>query len=286
VAQNPHRLMDKTHLSVDQAEERGFIHRDYIAHCFRWSHVVKTLMRGHAYKGSHIIDVGCGKDQPLPRLLYSNKMTGFCYTGIDINKMDVHDALYTAHMNRKIRVAIHEKTDASVLDPAKLRWGLGTHLVALEVLEHVQPFIAHRMLRNFKRLLAEDATLFISTPVYNGSAAGNHINEMGRNTLGAAFEHLGYTVVGSYGTFASQSELKGVMTKEHLTLLDQLGNYYDTNVLATFFAPIYPQASRNNLWVLKNRETPFEKRAFDGELDGSEPNQNPDIIELFHGRDE
>jgi hypothetical protein len=28
------KSIDNTHLSIDQAEERGFIHRDYIAHCF------------------------------------------------------------------------------------------------------------------------------------------------------------------------------------------------------------------------------------------------------------
>ena len=27
--------IDNTHLSIDQAEARGFIHRDYIAHCLR-----------------------------------------------------------------------------------------------------------------------------------------------------------------------------------------------------------------------------------------------------------
>ena len=31
--------IDNTHLSIDQAEARGFIHRDYIAHCLRWTHV-------------------------------------------------------------------------------------------------------------------------------------------------------------------------------------------------------------------------------------------------------
>ena len=40
---NGQRKIDKTHLSCDQAEERGFLHRDYIAHCLRWSHIVKHL---------------------------------------------------------------------------------------------------------------------------------------------------------------------------------------------------------------------------------------------------
>ena len=47
---DPGRSIDKTHLSIDQAEERGFIHRDYLAHCFRWSHVVKHLGKKKLYK--------------------------------------------------------------------------------------------------------------------------------------------------------------------------------------------------------------------------------------------
>ena len=35
------KAIDKTFLSIDQAETRGFLHRDYIAHCLRWTHVVK-----------------------------------------------------------------------------------------------------------------------------------------------------------------------------------------------------------------------------------------------------
>ena len=65
MSQNPDRQYDKTHLSIDLAEERGFIHRDYIAHCFRWSHVTKYLMAQAKYKRVLIMDVGCGKDFTL-----------------------------------------------------------------------------------------------------------------------------------------------------------------------------------------------------------------------------
>ena len=48
--------IDNTHLSIDQAEERGFIHRDYIAHCLRWTHVAKYLHLKSRYKTARIID--------------------------------------------------------------------------------------------------------------------------------------------------------------------------------------------------------------------------------------
>ena len=57
--------IDNTHLSIDQAEARGFIHRDYIAHCLRWTHVSKYLHLQARYKTARVIDIGCGKDMPL-----------------------------------------------------------------------------------------------------------------------------------------------------------------------------------------------------------------------------
>ncbi len=251
---NPNRMLDKSHLSIDLAEERGLIHRDYIAHCFRWSHVVKLLMRNHSYKGARIIDIGCGKDQPLPRLMYANKMTGFYYTGIDINNLIAHEMLAKAHSNRKILTQLIQNQDASLLDPERLKWGKGNYLVCFEVLEHMHPVIMGRMLKHWHNLLNDDAIVFVSTPVYNGSAAANHINEMSRETLMAAFGHHKWEIVANYGTFASISDLQKVMSDSDIELLNELRNYYDTNVLATIFAPKYPKASRNNLWVLKKSE--------------------------------
>ena len=276
---NPNRHYDKSHLSIDQAEERGFVHRDYIAHCFRWSHVVKTLMSRHQYKGAHILDVGCGKDQPLPRLLYSNKMTGFKYTGIDMNSMDFHPTLAKAHANGKVEVGLMEQTDSSIVLPEELPWGKADFLVAFEILEHIQPYICRRMIKSWKEQVHENGILFVSTPVYNGSAAANHINEMGRKTLGKAFESMGFTILGNYGTFASKSDMYPNMTEEHKSVYDKLREYYDSNVLSTIFAPMYPQGSRNNLWVLRNSFTPAGEDMFLGwKLD---ENQNANILDLF-----
>ena len=36
--------IDNTHLSIDQAEARGFIHRDYIAHCLRHLSVIASIL--------------------------------------------------------------------------------------------------------------------------------------------------------------------------------------------------------------------------------------------------
>ena len=51
--------MDGTHLSVEQAETRGFLHRDYIAHCLRWTKIAKDLGISGRFKETDLIDVGC-----------------------------------------------------------------------------------------------------------------------------------------------------------------------------------------------------------------------------------
>ena len=57
------KTVDTTFLSLDNAEERGFIHRDYIAHCMRWTHVIKQLPRGKLYERATIVDAGCGRER-------------------------------------------------------------------------------------------------------------------------------------------------------------------------------------------------------------------------------
>ena len=176
--QDPGRTIDKTHLSIDQAEDRGFIHRDYLAHCFRWSHVVKHLGKKKLYKRAKIIDIGCGKEIPLLKTLYTMKMTPKEYMAIDVNNINFQD------IHRKIiekmgddNFYLAEGTDFSeVLFPLDL---LYPHVITcFEVLEHNAPDKVIKILDNIHKIANKDTTIFISTPVFNGKAAANHINEM------------------------------------------------------------------------------------------------------------
>jgi 2-polyprenyl-3-methyl-5-hydroxy-6-metoxy-1,4-benzoquinol methylase len=257
---NPNRTIDKTHLSIDQAEERGFIHRDYIAHCFRWSHVVKFLMQRHRFKSEIIMDVGCGKDLPLPRLMYANKMTDFAYIGIDMNHLTMPEMLVTAVKNRKADIQLLGGKDASKIKYEELEFEHPTVAVCFEVLEHVHPTICQALVRNVHALLADGGHAFFSTPIYNGSAAANHINEMGRGVLTSLFESVGFNIEANYGTFASQSELIPIINENHMqNIWNALANYYDSNVLSTIFAPMFPHVSRNNLWHLRKLAAPIPK---------------------------
>jgi hypothetical protein len=291
MSRNPDRIFDKTHLSIDLAEERQLIHRDYLAHCLRWSHTVKYLLAQHKYKDSIIVDVGCGKEMPLAKMLYVNKMTPQLYVGVDVNKMEVPEML----LGKKIPIRLFAETDFCALTADQISDSRRPDLITcFEVLEHVTPSYCRKMLAHMRSVVEPDGgAVIISTPCFNGSAAGNHINEMTYQALGSLFEDLGFTIEDHYGTFASQTDYKEdlgndayhVEDGEHKYTLrgayEALKDYYDSNLLAILFAPLFPSKSRNCLWRLRPVRKEGEPLLFPELKDVEEPwSQHKDYKEL------
>ena len=239
------KAIDNTHLSMDLAETRGFIHRDYIAHCLRWSHVAGFLSQKKRYLSADILDIGCGKDVPLLRLLYSSRLipvTG-SYTGIDYNYLEKPFNM------GKFPYELIGSTDVCEWDD---RGDTFAVITCFEVLEHVEPGHSFRMLKRMRELVEDGGDIFISTPCFNGQAAANHVNEMTFEALKAMIQLAGLKIQNVYGTFASIRDYKGYIARDGLqTLFDKLSAYYDTNYLSTIFAPLYPEHARNALWHLK-----------------------------------
>lgn len=270
------KAIDNTHLSIDVAEDRGFVHRDYIAHCHRWSHVVKFLGQGHRFKTSRILDIGCGKDVPLAKSLYSQKFVVEQYVGVDYNKKLNLDPFHSGRFPIAAFGEIDFSNDVYVSEDGELvvasKQGAKTFdipniFTCFEVIEHVEPAHARLMLENVHSIMEEryeydvangndepGGHFFLSTPCYDSvvGAAGNHVSEISRLALGALLEDIGFEIVGNYGTFASIRDYEDVLRKDgHGPLFDNLRKYYDVNLLATIFAPLYPQYARNNLWHLR-----------------------------------
>jgi 2-polyprenyl-3-methyl-5-hydroxy-6-metoxy-1,4-benzoquinol methylase len=243
------KAIDKTHLSIDQAEERGFIHRDYIAHCLRWTHVVKFLSQKQRYKDAQILDIGCGKEVPLAKLMYSSRYIVKKYAGIDVNKMVVPQMFHTGKF--PIELYSGDAADLSVED-----LGFQPNIVTcFEVLEHVEPAHARDIMLNVLTLADPEADIFISTPNWDPhvGAAANHVNEMRYEALGAMLEDIGYHIQDTWGTFASIKDYKSYIEEtEFKAFFEAARGYYDVNYLATIFAPILPpELARNVLWHLK-----------------------------------
>jgi len=249
---NPNREIDKTHLSIDNAESRGFIHRDYIAHCLRWSHVCKHMHKFNFYKRARILDVGCGKELPLLKTLYTSRLSPMTYTGFDVNRINC-SILPNIEAKMGIdNVEIWDKTDFSEADIN----GLGPFniITCFEVLEHVTPKKCIKILKRIHSFMNEYTVCFISTPVWNGKAAANHINEMTYGALGALLENLKFNIVDHWGTFASQRDIEPQIENLEISkIYNRLKEYYDSNYISTIFAPLFPGKSRNILWKLRKQ---------------------------------
>lgn len=245
--------IDKTHLSIDTAEERGFIHRDYIAHCLRWTHVIRYMLQKHRYKRADILDVGCGREFPLAKTLYTSKASPYLYHGIDVNKLERPEMFAD-----KSWFSFEGETDVAEL-PADHFAGPFNLVVSFEVLEHVEPAHARRLLQAMHRFLSDDGVAFISTPVWDPQtgAAANHVNEMKYVPLGLAIEECGFEILNVQGTFASQKDAEPALANtfgpESMFIYHRLKEYYDSNYLATLFAPLVPWAARNCMWTLRRR---------------------------------
>lgn len=256
--------IDNTMLSIDQAETRGFIHRDYIAHCLRWTHVAKYLQKSGRYQSVKLLDIGCGKEVPLAKLMYSSRLnpTTGVYVGLDYNKLEYPDMFHTG------KFPLHLVSQCVFPDTFAERKKAVSNvrcvelpdkydvIVCFEVAEHVEPDGTKKLLEGIRDHLAPGGIAFMSTPCYDSSvgAAGNHVNEMSHDAFGAMIEYVGLTVENVYGTFASISDYKNHMGKEELVVFERMRAYYDTNYLATIFAPLFPKQSRNCIWELTYSE--------------------------------
>ena len=246
------KAIDKTYLSVDQAERRGFLHRDYIAHCFRWSHVIKWMSQRRRYEDLLMLDIGCGKEAPMLKMIYSSKMRVRSYVGVDAGPIQVNLNTMPSFPYVLMDNLEFDKAGKDVMPP----WEddeLFDVAVCFEVLEHMEPLQMIAVLQKIKSLVKPKADIFISTPNWDRThCAGNHVNEIRYEALGAVLEREGFTVHESFGTFASLKDYEHLIPEPWKKLQEKLREYFDTNVLACIFAPMFPAESRNCLWHLKN----------------------------------
>lgn len=270
--------IDKTHLALDNAADRLFIHRDYLAHCLRWDYVANKYIRRLVAKHEDVsvLDVGCGKDLPLARCLYTNRIFPARYVGCDVNKLELGPILEKAAAI-KDRITLLEKCDFAegnvvtdvdqdgVVHIDYKTTGYGDQFImkfdvitSLEVLEHVEPDHAVRLIQKMKQHLKPDGVIFISTPCYSEAkgAAANHVNEMKRDALGYVFEREGLMVVGNWGTFGDSRIVQAACEAEGMSprIMEALKAWHGTETFANLFAPAFPELARNNFWMLKHSD--------------------------------
>lgn len=245
------KSIDSTYLRIAaDTSRKGYIHRDYLAHCLRYSHVAKYMMEGKKHLTAHVLDVGCGREAPLARLLFSMMMvhsTG-TYTGVDYGPIPWPETI--KRDTDRFNATFHEKTDFTSFEPKRKAYDV---ITSFEVLEHVEAEHAFRMMTKMRSLLAKNGRCFLSTPCYDPKvgAADNHVNEMSHLGFKALIVLAGFEIESVWGTFASQRDYKQLMTAGQREVFEKLSDYYDSGVLACFMAPMFPEQARNCIWQLK-----------------------------------
>lgn len=265
------RDVDTTEINVGRMYYRGYIHRDYLAHMLRWNHV-RQFTRRPRNPNMRLLDVGCGASVPLVMTLFSERIvhkdmqtkapgTGV-HVCIDYGKIDAAQILHNSTKNGTYNMALYPNTDFIDWSPsvqptnaADLNKRIKIPekydvIVCFEVLEHVRPLHAFKMLCKMADCLDEEGVAFLSTPCFDPrvGAAANHINEMTHSAFGAMIKAAGLRIEMVWGTFASQKDYKKFMPPAHKQVFDELSKYYDTEILSCFFAPLYPAQSRNCIW--------------------------------------
>lgn len=255
-----------TELSIDYAEDKLIQHRDYIAHCLRWTHALRRLKIN-----MNVLDFGCGHGE-LAEVMYRNRYKGNCYLGLDIRK---HVIEQNREKFKEVPWVSFNEADLCVPDFKLPLQGVNSDehvavrgfdlIVSYEVIEHIGKHRGPQFLENIAKLMNKNTTLLLSTPAYDPQvgAAGNHTYDAG-DGFGVQPQEFTYQelqellltkfdIVNKWGTFASQKDYKKFLDKyKHLDVIfDRLHEYYDSNILACLMAPLFSEHSRNVLWECK-----------------------------------
>lgn len=234
---DPSREFDTTSLRANAHGQ--WVHRDYGAHFFRWG------FAGRFVTGeTDVLDIGCGPDVPMINALtMPRNQVPRSYVGVDMNNEPQRApsrGWATLHWN---------------FDFTKNYKKLGQFdlVTCFEVIEHARTDDGLKLLKGMRACLRPTGKILLSTPVFNGKAAANHLHEYTIEELRRAVAKAGLQIAQRFGTFASQRDIKKVATAAELDVVKRLSDYYSGEVLSCFLAPLYPDASRNNVWLLEHK---------------------------------
>ncbi|KKL19881.1 hypothetical protein LCGC14_2461040 [marine sediment metagenome] len=241
-------MYNKTQLHPEHAFEKHVFHRDMFAHYLRWTHVLKR-----AKIGMKILDFGCGNGNLL-EVLWRNRYKGKLYIGIDIRSKTIFN---NSDKFKNVEWASFVCDD--LVNPISNFGNDWDIITSFEVLEHIGKQNADKFLQNISNCANDNTIILLSTPNYDEDigAASNHVIdgqvcEFTHSELQNLLVKY-FTIEEKYGTFASIKDYYNELNDWQLEMYNTLSAYYDSNLLSVIMAPMFPEKSRNCLWVLKKK---------------------------------
>ena len=237
------RDFDQTQLKM--AGHGRTLHRDYSAHFFRWS-----FARNFINAKQTVLEVGCGEEKPLSKILTGGAAASVKkYVGVDLNKLKPSnsqrlDFIGEFNFTKDYKKLIKDHGQFDVV-------------VHLEVIEHMKVIHGRKLLKGAYECLKPGGVMIMSTPCYDGRRhAANHIHEYTVPELQKETEKAGFTVERRFGTFMDikhigKDETERCSTKAIKEVHKALKEYYDKDALSNIFGPLYPDHSRNNVWICR-----------------------------------
>lgn len=246
------REYDTTQLRLSGAG--SYLHRDYTAHFFRWSFARRMI---DATKT--VLDIGCGQDRPLSRILIAGVQKRVDrYVGVDLNPLKPSENQWLTFHGEFNFV---ERWRELLRSPHTRGFDV---LVCNEVIEHMSVKNGRGLLRGAYACAKPGGVLLLSTPCYDGKRhAANHIHEYTVPELHREITRVGFVVENRFGTFMDVKHIGDRPdifddVEDDIRLQDAirrvnsvLSEYFDNDALSNFFAPIYHDRARNNLWVCR-----------------------------------
>jgi len=250
-------VRDQRDYDTTQLRETGHgktLHRDYSAHFFRWS-----FARRFIKPTDDVLEIGCGEDKPLSTILTGGAAAHVkTYVGVDINKIKPSNSqrlTFHGEFNFVERWKELQKSKPEGFDV----------IVHLEVIEHMKVEHGAKLLKAALACLKPGGVMLMSTPCYDGKRhAANHIHEYTVSELQKATEKAGFKVEQRFGTFMDVKHIKYAragkvvpqgMDRETAMRVGEvaqlLEGYFDSDAISNIFGCLFPDHSRNNLWVCR-----------------------------------
>lgn len=220
------------------------LHRDYTAHFFRWSFARRVVT-----PRDHVLEIGCGEERPLSKILTGGASARVDkYVGVDLNKLKE---------SKSRRLTFYGEFNFNTRHKELVKsHGLFDVVVHLEVIEHMSVVNGRKMLKGCFDCLKPGGIMIMSTPCYDGKRhAANHIHEYTVPELQKEVEKKKFVVEKRFGTFMDIKHIGkaecSVDSKAILQVRKALSEYFDNDAISNIFGPLYPDHSRNNIWICR-----------------------------------